>query len=101
MSEICSKCGLPKEICACQAIEKETAQRIRVYATKKKFNKLVTIVEGLAGDELGRVTKDLKKKFACGGSCKEGYIILQGDHSSKVVEYLTVLGYPPEIIKKG
>lgn len=92
---------MPKEICACQAIEKETAQRIRVYATKKKFNKLVTIVEGLSGDELERVTKELKRKFACGGSCKEGYTVLQGNHVDRVIEYLTVLGYPKEIIKKG
>ena len=101
MSEICSKCGLPKEICACQAIEQETAQRIRAYATKKKFNKFVTIVEGLSGDELERVTKDLKKKLACGGSCKEGYVVLQGNHLDKTIQYLTELGYPREIIKKG
>ncbi len=91
MSEICPRCGLPKEICACQAIEKETTQRIRVYATKKKFNKLVTIVEGLGGEELERVTKELKKKLACGGSCKEGYTVLQGDHADKVADYLAVL----------
>jgi len=101
MSEICSKCGLPKEICACQAIEKETAQVIRVYATEKKFKKLVTIVEGLGGEELERVTKELKRKFACGGSCKEGYAVLQGDHADRVVDYLVELGYPKEVIKRG
>jgi translation initiation factor 1 len=101
MSEICSKCGLPKEICACQAIEQETTQRLRAYATKKKFNKFVTIVEGLSGDELERVTKELKKKLACGGSCKEGYIVLQGNQLDKAIDNLAKLGYPREIIKKG
>ena len=99
MSEICSTCGLPKEICACQTIEKETTQKIKVYSTKKSYNKLVTIVEGLHGDELQRATKELKHKLACGGSCKEGVMVLQGNHKEKAVEYLIKLGYPKEIIK--
>jgi translation initiation factor 1 len=101
MSEICSKCGLPREICACQAIEKETAQRLRAFTTKKRFNTWVTIIEGLSGEELERVTKELKTKLACGGSCKEGYVLLQGNHLDKAIDYLTKLGYPREIIKKG
>ena len=101
MSEICSKCGLPKEICACQTIEKETTQKIKVYTTKKRFNKLVTIVEGLKGDELVGATKELKHKLACGGSCKAGYIVLQGNHLDKMVDFLVKLGYPKDIIKVG
>lgn len=99
MSEICSKCGLPKEICACQAIEKETTTRLKVFVTKKRFNKLVTIVEGLEGEELRTATKELKKKLACGGSAKDNLIVLQGEHKKKTVEYLVKLGYPQEIIK--
>jgi len=101
LSEICSKCGLPKEICACQTIEKETTQKIKVYTTKKRFNKLVTIVEGLKGDELVGATKELKHKLACGGSCKGGYIVLQGNHLDKAVDFLVKLGYPRDIIKVG
>ena len=93
MSEICAVCGLPKEIDACQTIEKETSHRLKVYSTKKRFNKLVTIVEGLEGDELTEVTKELKHKLACGGSSKEGYVVLQGDHKEKVIDYLVKLGY--------
>lgn len=99
MSEICNVCGLPKEICACQTIEKETAQKLKVYTEFKRFNKLVTIVEGLKGEELERATKELKRKLACGGSCKEGFIVLQGNHTLKAVEYLVQLGYPREIIQ--
>ena len=101
MSEICNKCGLPKEICACQTLEKETVLQLRVYTTKKRFNKLVTIVEGLKGEELERATKELKHKLACGGSCKEGYIVLQGNHLDKTVDYLVLLGYPKDVIKVG
>jgi len=99
MSEICSKCGLPKEICACQAIGKETAQPIHVYTMKTRFNKLVTVIQGIAANEIDRAAKELKHKLACGGSSKEGRITLQGDHCSKVKEALVKLGYPEEIIK--
>ncbi|MGB9577506.1 MAG: stress response translation initiation inhibitor YciH [Candidatus Micrarchaeia archaeon] len=99
MGEICSKCGLPKEICACQSIGKETTNYIRIYATKKRFNKLVTIVEGLEGEELSRTAKELKHKLACGGSSKDNVIVLQGDHRAKTKELLVQMGYPPESIK--
>ena len=71
MSEICKTCGLPKEICACQTIEKETTTQIKVYSTRKRFNKLVTIVEGLKENEATDVAKELKRKLACGGSSKD------------------------------
>ncbi len=99
MSEICSTCGLPKEICACQTIEKETTTKLKVYTTKKRFNKLVTVVVGLQGGELDLAAKELKRKLACGGSVKDGVIVLQGDHLSRTIEYLVKLGYPREIIK--
>jgi len=99
MGEICSTCGLPKEICACQAIEKETVAKIKVYVTKKQFNKFVTVVEGLQGDELERTFKELKRSLACGGSSKNNVIILQGSHREKVAEYLMKLGYPKEVIQ--
>ena len=46
MSEICSKCGLPKELCVCETIAKED-QRIKVYLDQKKFHKNYTIIEGI------------------------------------------------------
>ena len=101
MAEICAKCGLPKEICACQAIEKDTTQRIKVYSRRERFKKFVTIVEGLAGDELERAAKELKHLLACGGTAKNGLIVLQGEHRTKTVEYLVKLGYPRELITAG
>ena len=99
MSEICSTCGLPLDICACRTLEKETTKQLRVYSTKKRFNKLVTIVEGLATEELRKVEKELKHRLACGGTVKEGIIILQGDHLAKTMDYLVTLGYPRQAIK--
>jgi translation initiation factor 1 len=101
MGEICSKCGLPKEICACEALEREGAKRIKIYSTKKKFGKLVTIVEGLEESELNKISKELKRALACGGSAKGGVIVLQGEHRDKLKQLLTKMGYLEESIDVG
>lgn len=98
MPQLCNVCGLPKEICACQTIEKETTQRLKIFTASQRFKKLVTIVEGLKGDDLEKTTKMLKHKLACGGSSKKGVVVLQGDHKEKVREQLIEMGYPPEVI---
>ncbi|MBI4406582.1 stress response translation initiation inhibitor YciH [Candidatus Micrarchaeota archaeon] len=98
MSEICPKCGLPRDICACQSIEKQTTQQIKVYTEQKRFRKFVTIVEGLTGEALKDTTKSLKHRLACGGSYKDGLIVLQGDHRDKAKNALVSLGYPQDMI---
>ena len=92
--EICQKCGLMKELCACDILEKEETQRIRVYATKKKFKKLVTIVEGIDKNKLDETGRELKQKLACGGTVKDGVIILQGDQRKNIRKALVNFGYP-------
>ncbi len=98
MTDICPTCGLPRDICACQSIEKQTAEQIKIYSTHKRFNKLVTIVEGLSEDTLKETAKSLKHKLACGGSYKDGIIVLQGDHKEKARDALVSLGYRLEMI---
>jgi translation initiation factor 1 len=100
MSEICSKCGLPKELCVCETIAKET-QMIMVYIEKKKFNRLYTIIEGIDTKEIDikELGKKLKNKFACGGTAKEGRVELQGDHKQRVKDFLVQMGFAPETIK--
>ena len=99
MSEICTTCGLPKELCVCETIAKES-QRISVYLTKKKFNKVYTIIEGIDSKEIDmkELTKKLKSKFACGGTAKEGKIELQGDHKQKVRAVLIEAGFSADTI---
>ncbi len=99
MSEICTKCGLPKELCVCETIAKES-QRISVYLVKKKFNKVYTIIEGIDSKEIDmkELTKKLKGKFACGGTSKEGKIELQGDHKQKVRDVLIEAGFSADTI---
>ena len=99
MSEICPKCGLPKELCVCETIAKES-QRIKVYVISKKFGKKYTVIEGIDSKEidLKDLTKKLKTRFACGGTAKEGKIELQGDHKQKVKENLIQMGFSQETI---
>ncbi|MBW2988982.1 stress response translation initiation inhibitor YciH [Candidatus Woesearchaeota archaeon] len=100
MSEICTKCGLPKELCVCETIAKES-QKIIVKAVKKKFNKISTVVEGIDQKEINLkgLAKKLKTQFACGGTAKDGKIELQGDHKQKVKEMLIQSGFAPETIE--
>ena len=99
MSEICSTCGLPKELCVCETISKES-QLITVRAEKKKFNKVYTVISGIDSKEidLKELAKKLKNIFACGGTVKEGVVELQGDHRKRAKEALVKLGFPPTTI---
>ncbi len=99
MAEICPKCGMIKDLCACEILDKEEVKKIRVYVTKKKFRKLVTIIEGIDKNRVAEAAKALKNAFACGGSSKSGVIVLQGNHKKKVKEHLIKMGYPEESIE--
>lgn len=99
MPEICPKCGLIKDICACDILEKEEVQKIKAYTTKKKFRKLVTVIEGIDNAKIDDTAKELKQKLACGGTAKDGIIVLQGDHKRKIKEMLASMGYPAENIE--
>jgi len=98
VGDICSGCGLPKDICSCAALEKETAQKIKVTITKAKFRKFVTKIVGIEKNAIERAGKELKQTLACGGTVKDGQIILQGDHRMKIKKMLVSFGYPEENI---
>ncbi len=100
MQEVCKKCGLPEDLCVCEAISKET-QEISVYTERARFGKLMTVIEGI--DEkninLKDILKKLKTRLACGGTIKDGVIKLQGSHQNKVKELLIKHGFNEEAIK--
>ena len=99
MAEICPRCGLPKELCVCETIAKEQ-QKITVKTIKKKFGKVNTVVEGIDEKEINLrdLAKQLKSKFACGGTAKDGKIELQGNHKQNVKQILIQIGFAPETI---
>ena len=106
MSEICTNCGLPKELCVCEIIAKES-QKIRVRIEKKKFGKEYTVIEGIDDKDINKkeLTKKMKSIFACGGTMKAGKIELQGNHirgdsdKTKFKGVLVKQGFAPETIE--
>jgi len=94
---ICSKCGLPFDLCVCITIERE-AEKIRISTEVRRFNKPITIIEGIA-ENARDVAKQLKSRLACGGTIKEGHIELQGQHKGRAKEILVKLGYSEEQIE--
>ncbi len=91
--------GLPMDLGMADVLDKEGATKIKVYTTKKKFKKLVTVIEGIDKTQLQQTAKELKHKLACGGTSKDDVIILQGNHKNKVKAVLVSLGYPEENIE--
>ena len=93
MAEICKNCGLPKDLCVCEELDKDDLS-ILVKLELRKFRKPTTIIEGLNSKN-----HDLKKKLACGGAIKNETIIIQGDHRDLVKEYLTSEGFDESVIE--
>jgi translation initiation factor 1 len=46
-----------------------------------------------------RIVKELKSRFACGGTAKDGFIMLQGDHRDDVKGYLVKMGFNESAIE--
>ncbi|MEA1924459.1 MAG: translation initiation factor [Candidatus Altiarchaeota archaeon] len=93
----CPKCGLPEELCVCEEMTRE-AQRIRVRSDRRKYGKMVTIVDGLGDVDTQKIAKDLRQKLACGGTVRDERIELQGDHVSKIKDILMDMGFSEEMI---
>lgn len=67
----------------------KSMSNIFVYTDIKKFNKPITIIQGLKDKDLIRIIlRELKKKIGTGGTYKNGLIILQGNHQEYVKKYL-------------
>lgn len=100
MSEICTTCGLPADLCVCESIAKES-QKIEISTIRKKFGKVNTVVTGIDGKEIDvkDIGKKLKGAFACGGTSKGGVIELQGNHLQAVKKELVKLGFAPDTIE--
>lgn len=71
-------------------------QLLRVSLDKRnRKGKAVTLVTGFRGsdEDLQELGKLLKMRCGVGGSAKEGEIIVQGDHRTKVLDILQNEGY--------
>jgi len=96
--EICPVCGLPKNICVCKEIAKET-QKIKIRLVRRRFGKFMTVISGIEDKNNAKeLCKELKRKLACGGTIKNNEIELQGSHVERVKKILLNLGYKEELI---
>ncbi len=98
MGEICKSCGLPSELCVCEEIAREQ-QDINIYVVKRRYGKMVTIVEGIDANDIDidDLARKLKTRCASGGTVKGDTIELQGDHKKKVQKALEELGFKGRI----
>jgi len=100
MSDICEVCGLPKELCVCEELVREQ-QKITIKLDRRRYGKMMTLVEGLNPNEvdLHSLVSKLKSACACGGTVKDGIIELQGDHRVKAKEILEKMGFRVESLE--
>ena len=96
----CAKCGLPQELCICQTIAKED-RKIKISLVNKRFGKSMTIIKGIDSSKIDvkELMKKLKSKLACGGTYKDGEIVLQGNHRQAARDILVKEGFPKDIIE--
>lgn len=95
---MCPGCRQPVSACLCKQAQTQpkTDGVARVSrSTKGRGGKTVTLVTGLALDELTMVLLGKQLKAACGsgGTVKDGVIEVQGDHCDQVMQALAKQGY--------
>lgn len=77
----------------------ETHLTVRVET--RKWGKPVTVIQGLpkTGRSLDEVAHKLKGRLATGGTAKDGVIMLQGDHRTRIKDELVKIGFAEDHIE--
>jgi translation initiation factor 1 len=101
---MCPGCRQPVASCECAARRASEARAVRglrdamVRVSREKAGrggKTVTVVRGLALDEvaLAALSKQLKTACGSGGTVRDGVIEVQGDHADRVLALLVQTGH--------
>lgn len=75
-------------------------QDLRLQASRKgRKGKTVTIITGFQSqpETLSKLLKQIKSHCGSGGTVKENTLEIQGDHTEKLMPFLTKLGYKAKI----
>ena len=75
-------------------------QNLRVQASRKgRKGKTVTVISGFQAkpETMDALLKQFKSQCGTGGTLKEDTIEIQGDHTQKLVQLLTQLGYKAKV----
>ena len=96
MAVICNVCGLPEDLCACGELDKDSTHII-IRLETRRFRKKGTMIEGL--DPKINNLENVAKEYACGGTAKNNYVFLQGDHRDTIKDTLVKLGFAEESIE--
>lgn len=74
--------------------------KITVQLDVIKRGKRVTTIKGFTNaKQIESTAHELKKTIGTGGTSKNGVIVLQGDHRSKVTDYLLSKGFQKDSIE--
>ena len=98
----CFECGETRALCRCDEQTAKTSVKSEICLRREKKGrrgKTVTTLSGLphSDQELNTLAADLKRYCGCGGSVKEGIIIIQGDHRQKIATWLEKRGYKTKL----
>jgi translation initiation factor 1 len=98
MQEIDKVSGLPKDLFDITNISKEQ-QKIKIVVVRRRFKKFITTISGFDDKTIVKdLGKDMKRKFACGGTVKDNEIELQGNQKQKAKDFLISKGYKEDQI---
>lgn len=73
----------------------EDEANVKVSLERRQYGKEATLIEGLnlGNSEMHELCTKLKRKFAVGGTYKDGKILLQGDHRADLPKVLADNGF--------
>lgn len=99
---MCPKCGRPAASCVCSQAKTppKADATVRVARqTKGRKGKGVCLITGLplAGENLEKLARQLKRRLGVGGAVKDGVVEIQGDRREAVVQELAKLGYKAKL----
>jgi translation initiation factor 1 len=95
----CDRCGREERDCQCPPLPQQRTppekQRPRISVEKRKKGKVVTVIRDLASenDSLAELLVNLKNSCGAGGTIKDDTIEIQGDHSERIRQLLSGLGF--------